>query len=241
MEKINWSKIIDGITVFMLGIVLLILVVCTVVLLSFDSLVGTGSMMVFTNQHLAYSSFISLATTGMGIALAFMAYLAYGRGYDKLGLVFGIAAGFVLLIDVYFDSLTADWLRYGAFTSIKNLPAMDQNNHILFRILIGGLSLIGEPLAVAIIVGMPELKTFIRSVLPQQTRTQPGTTPTYQPRQYPASIPTAKPTYQGPVLPYQEAQRRAMPTSRPTPAGGAHPTQHTLNIPDDIMPDWMKE
>lgn len=192
MEKINWSKIIDGITVFMLGIVLLILVVCTVVLLSFDSLVGTGSMMVFTNQHLAYSSFISLATTGMGIALAFMAYIAYARGYNKLGLGFGFAAGFVLLIDVYFDSLTADWLRYGFFVAIKNLSEADQNNHILFRILIGGLSLIGEPLAVAIIVGIPELKGFIRSVLPQHTRPQPGTAPT-QPRQYPASIPTAQP------------------------------------------------
>jgi len=231
MEKINWSKIIDGITVFMLGIVLLILVVCTVVLLSFDSLVGTGSMMVFTNQHLTYSSFISLATTGMGIALAFMAYIAYARGYNKLGLGFGLAAGFVLLIDVYFDSLTADWLRYGLFVAIKNLAEADQNNHILFRILIGGLSLIGEPLAVAIIVGMPELKGFIRSVLPQSqpaSRPQPGTTPTYQPRQYPATIPTAQP-------------RPSYPQPRPTPAGGSHPTQHAMNIPDDIMPEWMKE
>jgi len=230
MEKINWSKIIDGITVFMLGIVLLILVVCTVVLLSFDSLVGTGSMMVFTNQHLTYSSFISLATTGMGIALAFMAYIAYARGYNKLGLGFGFAAGFVLLIDVYFDSLTADWLRYGLFVAIKNLAEADQNNHILFRILIGGLSLIGEPLAVAIIVGMPELKGFIRSVLPQQTRPQPGTTPSYQPRSYPSTIPTAQ---QRPVQP--------RPTPRPIPAGGAHPAQHAMNIPDDIMPDRMKE
>lgn len=167
MEKINWNKIIDGITVFMLGIVLLILVVCTVVLLSFDSLVGTGSMMVFTNQHVGFSTLISLATTGMTIALAFMAYLAVSHGYSKIGLAFGVGAALVAMIDVYFDSLTADWMRYGIFVAIQNLPAAEQNNHVLFRVLIGGLSLIGEPLAVAIIVGMPELKTFIRSVLPQ--------------------------------------------------------------------------
>ena len=227
MENINWNKIIDGITVFMLGIVLLILVVCTVVLLSFDSLVGTGSMMVFTNQHLAYSSFISLATTGMGIALAFMAHLAYARGYGKLGLGFGFAAGFVLLIDVYFDSLTADWLRYGNFVAIKNIAEADQNNHILFRVLIGGLSLIGEPLAVAIIVGMPELKSFIRNVLPQSQASRP-----VPQRSYPSSIPT----YNGPVSPYQQAQRTpaqtpTRPTPRPQPiTDKPHPTYHPVGM-----------
>jgi len=227
MEKINWSKIIDGITVFMLGIVLLILVVCTVVLLSFDSLVGTGSMMVFTNQHLTYSSFISLATTGMGIALAFMAYIAYARGYNNLGLGFGLAAGFVLLIDVYFDSLTADWLRYGLFVAIKNLAEADQNNHILFRILIGGLSLIGEPLAVAIIVGMPELKGFIRSVLPQsQAVSRPIQ---QQPRSYPSTIPTQpqQPRQQSYTPTYPPVTQR--PTPRPTPYQGNNiPSYHPI-------------
>lgn len=222
MEKIDWNKIIDGITVFMLGIVLMILVVCTVVLLSFDSLVGTGSMMVFTNQHVGVSSFISLATTGMTIALAFIAFLAGSRGYGKIGAAFGVAAVFVAAIDVYFDSLTADWLRYGAFVAIQNLPTADQNNHILFRVLIGGMSLIGEPLAVAIIVGMPELKQFIRNIIPSVI----SRSPVYTPRTYPTSIPR----------PEQRQQPR--PTPRPQPAVDLnkityHPVSYKANDFED--------
>lgn len=230
MERINWNKIIDGITVFMLGIVLLILVVCTVVLLAFDSLVGAGSMMVFTNQHVGFSTLISLATTGMTIALAFMAYLAGAHGYQKAGALFGVAAAFVAIVDVYFDSLTADWLRYGAFMAIRNLPVADQNNHILFRILIGGLSLIGEPLAVAIIVGMPDLKRFIRSVLP---KTQQPPQPT-APRQYPTSLPRANQT--PPPAP--------RPAPRPIPAQPLipnEPTFHPVSFPKDLEEFLNKE
>lgn len=229
MERINWNKIIDGITVFMLGIVLLILVVCTVVLLTFDSLVGAGSMMVFTNKHVVFSTLISLATTGMTIALAFMAYLAGTHGYQKAGAVFGVAAAFVAIVDVYFDSLTADWLRYGAFMAIRNLPVADQNNHILFRILIGGLSLIGEPLAVAIIVGMPELKRFIRSVLPKMQ--QPPQPPA--PRQYPTSLPRAN---QAPAPRPAPRPVSAQPLINPS-----EPTFHPVSFPKDLEEFLNKE
>ena len=185
MEKINWNKVIDSITVFVLGIVLLILVVCTVVLLMFDSLVGAGSMMVLTNAHMGYSAFISMATTGMTIALAFMAYLASARKQNGLSIAFGVAAAIVAGIDVYFDSLTADYLRYGMFMTLQNIQHADRTVQVLYRVLIGGMSLIGEPLAVAIIMGMPELKKFIAGVLPMVQQRQPTqhTQPTYN--QYP--------------------------------------------------------
>lgn len=168
--SVNWSKIIDGLTIFMVGLILLIVLIGTAALLSFDTVVGAGSMLVFTNGDTGWATFISLATTGMATALAFMAYLAVKNGYQGAGIVFGLASLLVLIIDVYFDSLTADMLRYGVFVTTQTIAEADRVNHILFRVLIGGMSILGEPLAVAIIVGMPELKAFIQNVIPSSIR-----------------------------------------------------------------------
>lgn len=211
---VNWNKIIDGMTIFLVGVVLVTILTCTVILLAFDSLVGAGSMRVFTSGQDNLSIFISLATTGMTIALAFMAYLAVTKGYSGASVAFAIGAALVAMIDVYFDSLAADVWRYGSFVAIGTLSQADKLNHVLFRGLIGGLSLIGEPLAVAIIVGMPELKNFIRSVMPNVKDTP-------RPMQYatprPVQHQTPRPIPQS--IPRQQVQQR-------------HPAHHQITFPE---------
>lgn len=192
MERIDWNKVIDRITVTMLGIALLMLVVCTVVLLFFDSFAGTGTWFNLTQGNLTVSALISLSTTGLQTALAFIALLARVRGYGKIGNAFLVAAVMVMAVDVFFDSLTADILRYGMFVAVSNLTGIEKTTQILARVLIGGMSSIGEFLAVAIIVGMPELKQFIRGLFPAMSAPRQSYTPAQTQRTYPASIPTRR-------------------------------------------------
>lgn len=76
---------------------------------------------------------------------------------------------------------------------------------------------------------------MVRTIQRKDELTDTGPRPA-QPRQPYQQPRPAQPNY---TPTYPPVTQR--PTPRPTPAGGAHPTQHTLNIPDDIMPDWMKE
>jgi len=91
-----------------------------------------------------------------------------GKGKLGVGVVLLIVAFGVYCLDVYFDSLTADYLRFGRIVSMKEYP-LSQDVHLLFRVLIGGISTVGESLAVAIILGMPLLKKVISDALPKQT------------------------------------------------------------------------
>jgi len=175
---INWSKVVDTIQVFMVGVVLTILTVCIVLLLAFDSVVGAGAMFEMTQGIAKYAIVISLVTTGLQTAIAFMAYLSANRGLSSLSWLLVGMTGVLWVIDIYFDSLTADILRYGTFIQIGSMVAgTEKTTQILFRTLIGGTSSIGEFLGIAIIVGMPELKQFITNAIPKSSRVQTTYTP----------------------------------------------------------------
>jgi hypothetical protein len=94
-----------------------------------------------------------------------------------------IVSGIFLVLDIYFDSLTADYLRFGEFVALKDLPMNVRSIQVAFRGLIGGISVVGEGLAVAIILGMPVLKGIIKNAMPtakQETR-RPEVQPQPQP------------------------------------------------------------
>lgn len=185
MTKVNWNDVIDRLQAALVWFVIGVIVICVTVLILFDVLAGTGVMWSLTNKNLLASVVISLATTGLLLALMFMGYSLQRTDYKIIGWgLFVISLG-VYVIDTYFDALGADILRFGQIAN--GVDAV----HIMYRILIGGISTVGEPLATSIIVGMPVLKEIIGNSMPHSQRYYQSTTPT--PRTVPASIPR-KPT-----------------------------------------------
>lgn len=219
MSNINWESVIDKLQAALVWVVIAVLVFCTVILLAFDSLAGTGIGMNLTRGNLLASVTISLATTGLLTAVAFLAYLANDKGYGTVGTALTVVSVIFLLIDIYMDSLGADILHYGQIVMVKNVIEAERTVHVLYRVLIGGLSTVGEPLALAIIVGMPVLKDIIENAMPisqrgYTTRPQQRPQPPQQ-RTYPASIPT-------------QQQR---PAPRPQPTGPQkEPTYHPVSF-----------
>lgn len=170
----RWEMVIDGLQRLLLVIVILVIAAAILSLIMFDVFVGTGVMMYLTQNNLKISVFISLATTGLLMSLMTIGYLFISRAKGKtknvsigIGLgafSFGLA---IYALDVYFDSLTADFFRYGKIIVLNTIT--DKTNHILFRCLIGGISTVGESLALAIIMGMGILKDIIKNALPDLT------------------------------------------------------------------------
>jgi hypothetical protein len=180
MRKVNWDGVIDVVQNSMVWFVILLTATCVLSLVLFDVLAGAGIMMYLTNQKGWESLIISLATSGLLISLMVSAYSLIESSNKKnagWGLIVLVPVIAIYLLDVYFDSLTADYLRYGAI-----LPLTDVQNptvHLLFRCLIGGISTVGETLAMAIIVGMPVIKQILHKAMPQS---QPQINPPKPPK-----------------------------------------------------------
>ena len=143
---------------------------------------------------------------------------------QNVGYVVLAFSGLIFFTDIVFDALTADILSFGV---VMNLASV-QNAwvHWLFRILLGGMSLVGEALALAIIMGMPVLKEMIGDALPNyptgtyrppqnQQRSQPyrSTTPAYN--NIPAGIPRAAPKQVVRPVPVQTTFMAPEPTYTP--------------------------
>ena len=161
MSKINWNSVIDYIAGGMVTISLAMLTISTLMLLFFDSIVGTGSIYKLSefiegDTRLAVAIFGSVSSTGLQTAMAFLGYLLYKRNFGTLGKAFFGASLIFWGIDIYFDALTADIMRYGDFVALSSLVGVERNTHLLWRGMDGGFSAVGELLALAIINGMPE-------------------------------------------------------------------------------------
>jgi len=167
----DWNKTIDKIQVGLLWFVVGMTVVSLIFLMLFDFFAGVGVMLYLTGGNKYISPIISLATSGLLISTMFMGYVVVKDGFKKIGtggVIVLVIAGCVNILDVYFDSLTADYLRYGYIVSIASVN--DNNVHVLFRSLIAGISLVGENLAMAIILGMPVLKGILNNAIPESFR-----------------------------------------------------------------------
>jgi len=127
-------------------------------------------MLYLTNGNMLIAVGISLATSGLLMALMLTGQTLLKSGSTLgFGIVLMVIALGVHCLDVYFDSLTADYLRYGQIIVLDTLP--DKDVHKWFRVLIGGISTVGEQLAISIILGMPVLKNLISNALPTSTNT----------------------------------------------------------------------
>lgn len=202
MSHTNWDSIIDRLQAGLVWFVIGVVVTCTCALILFDVLVGAGTMYFLTQKNVAASVAISLATTGLLMALMFVGYQLSNKSSQtvkKMGYGIAIAAFLVFCLDVYFDSLTADILRFGQIIQTHEVV------HNLFRALLGGISTIGEAMAIAIIVGMPVLKVIINNAIPESYR-----------RYHPAQRPAAQ-RYEQSVRTVPDAIRNQHQTTRPAP------------------------
>ena len=170
-KRFDWDGTIDSIQFGMLWFIIIVVVICVSVLILFDILAGAGVMNYLTNQNTLASFLISLATSGLLVSLMFLSY-NFGQSKSTLsvGFIIGTIALGVYCLDVYFDSMTADYLRFGQIMVLKDIP--NSSVQLLFRLLIGGISTVGESLAMAIIVGMPVLKEIINKAVPESMRSQ---------------------------------------------------------------------
>ena len=182
MKQIDWDSVIDGIQAALIWFVITVVTLCTATLILFDVLAGTGVDYFLTRENLFVSVIISMATTGLLMALMFVGYNLIekknaSRNSKSIGWVILIFSFGVFCLDVIFDSLSADILSFGMIVNLANQP--NASVHWMFRALLAGISVVGEALAIAIIMGMPVLKGIVRNALPisyqstQRNQTRP--------------------------------------------------------------------
>ena len=216
---INWDAVIDKLQVALVAFVIFVVAVSTATLILFDVAVPAGGSMDFlTNGNVVAAWGISLATTGLLMALMFTAYslIDSKKGTPKFygGIAVLIVSFAVYCMDIAFDSLSADVFRFNTIVSIKNIE--NPSVHIMFRTLIGGISTVGEALAIAIIIGMPVLKSFINNALPISRRTpQSNYTSTSNNNRYNAQSSVLNNLPRATPKPVQTARQTTEPTYHP--------------------------
>ncbi len=161
MSVDKFETTIDAIQGMLVWFVVAVITISIAVLFLFDVLAGTGTMLFLTNGKMWQSVVISLATTGLLFALMFIGYMlmeSKAGSYKSVGGLVLFMAGIIYIMDIIFDALLADILRYGTIGIADNLQWM-------FRVLIGGISTVGDALAMALIVGLPVLKNIIGNAI----------------------------------------------------------------------------
>jgi hypothetical protein len=167
MHRFNWNSIIDGIQLVMIVFTLAIFTVSIAILILFDVLAGTGVMLALTQQNKIVSVVISFATTGLLMVLMTVGYkLKASKDFVAVGWFVLLVSFGVYCLDTYFDALGADIMRYGDFVYTSD------RIHNLYRALIGGISIVGEPMGIAVILGMDIVKDAIQNSLPARFRNQ---------------------------------------------------------------------
>jgi hypothetical protein len=161
----KFDNVIDTIQKSLVWFVISIITVCIAILFLFDVLAGTGTMLFLTGGKEWQSVVISLATTGLLFALMFIGYMLTNNTKNKViesvGKGIMVFSGAVYIQDVFFDSLLADVLRYGTIDLSVKVDALQW----MFRTVVGGISTVGDALAIAMIVGLPVLKTIVKDAL----------------------------------------------------------------------------
>jgi hypothetical protein len=235
MKLVNWDSVIDNIQAGLVWFVIVVVTICTATLILFDVLAGMGIMDYLTSGNMVVATLISLATTGLLLALMFIGYTMQEKkstGAKSVGWVLLLIAFLVYCVDVVFDSLTADVLRFSMIVSTNEIP--NPYVHMLFRGLLAGISTVGEALAVSIIIGMPVLKTFINNALPVSRRMPINN----QPRQYNAAIPSSIPRAGKPHGSGAKTMnpKVSAPVPRNNPSVFPEPAYHPVSFsqPDDL-------
>jgi hypothetical protein len=110
----------------------------------------------------------SLAATGLLIATGALfasSMSKMGKGNWAYLATSGLVYVVLQVVDMYFDGLSVDIMRFGQLVNITTLPAQEAQAHQIYRIFIGGTSFAGELIGGAAIVAFPLLKKWIKKML----------------------------------------------------------------------------
>jgi hypothetical protein len=142
---------------------------CLVILDIFDPVVGTFSASYMTGGSKYMDWFTSGATTGLILAIFGTAIYGWRERWPWWIIGGLIVVGLIpASIDVYFDAMAVDILRFGHFIipsqQFAGNPA-DIWPHNLYRIMFGALSAVGEPLTAGSVIIFPVIRELLKGVL----------------------------------------------------------------------------
>lgn len=106
---------------------------------------------------------ISLSMTGFGAASIALLYNCVDKDWGTvpfLLILFGYLA--IQGADSYMDSLSVDIKRFGQVVSVKEaLSSAEAAAHIIYRVMVGAISTIGEPIGIGSIIMFPMIKRYV--------------------------------------------------------------------------------
>lgn len=163
------KKFLEQVTIvapyLIVGVTLLVTIFALISLILSDIITGQ-----VTGAHIStngwFGLFVSFATTGMLIGCGALLFKFWKEsnylGFGVIALVFlGLQSA-----DVYFDAVSVDIMRFGKIIFSSEMPdAAEAIAHNVYRFLVGGISLVGEPLAIGSLVMFPALKKFVSNIL----------------------------------------------------------------------------
>jgi hypothetical protein len=141
---------------------------CLVALGIFDLVIGR-----YTAGYIASEGwlawFTSAAETGLIIGIFGTAIYGWRHGWPTFVVVIVVIVGLIpASIDVYFDGMSVDILRFGHFIipseQFADSPAQIMPYN-LYRVMFGSLSAVGEPLTASSVIVFPVIRELLRKVL----------------------------------------------------------------------------
>lgn len=163
------KKFLESITAVapyvIVGITFLVTILALVSLILSDVITGqVAGAHISTNFW--FGLFVSFSTTGMLIGCGSLLVKFWRESsYLSFGILVFIFIG-LQSADVYFDAISVDIMRFGKIIFSSEMPdAAEAMAHNIYRFLVGGISLVGEPLAIGSLVMFQALKKFISDTM----------------------------------------------------------------------------
>lgn len=166
IAKVFFNGVLDGAPFLVIFIMIAIVIFAILALLIADILTGQiTSNYMFRDP--SYGFWVSMATTGLLTCFIALAVKARKDKWPITWIIgFGLMAVSIQTLDIYFDSLSVDIKRFGAIIAVADqLSHPETTAHILFRALVGIISLVGEPMATVGIFTFPIMKELLNSML----------------------------------------------------------------------------
>lgn len=209
--------ILDAGPYIIIGASFLIGILSIIALLGVDIYTGkvVGSHM---SKEDIFGWLISFATTGLIVAAVGVFVKGWEKEWNVLALgTIGVIVLALLGIDAYFDGISVDIKRFGEIVDTSTmLTAPEALAHNLFRILVAGVSLVGEPLATMSVMFFPVMKEFLASLFVDGEVKHPMTGGYNRPVLRPVTTPLPRPAY---------------PMPKPAPLGQSNYQPQTAGMP----------
>jgi hypothetical protein len=142
-----------------------------IALLSLAGLVGMDVIIgKYTGEYMApdrpwFDWFWTFATTGIPLALIGFVMYAWRDEWDlRIVIAIAVVALIPVGIDVRFDMMGADLIRFNRYIDINTLSGVDREMHTLFRYAAGLISLLGEPIGAASVIIFPVMRNLFKGV-----------------------------------------------------------------------------